>query len=59
MRWVVSSMQNEINPQLLAELTSAPEKPSALTEADLRTLAQIIYEMLKEELRLERERLGR
>ncbi len=32
---------------------------AALTDEQLRTLAEILYTMIKEELRIERERLGR
>jgi hypothetical protein len=50
----VEDLSTEVVSDALIE-----EAAQTLSPDDLRRLAEIIYVMMKEELRLERERLGR
>lgn len=45
-------------PTPAAESTALEAEPSADQEIDLLALAQKVYDLLKQELRVERERLG-
>ena len=46
--------------EMATDVDDEPEDTTTeLSQEDLRVLAELIYRLLKEELRIERERLGR